>query len=166
MMKRHAEYLTIFNSNCDASRPETTAQLMKRMERWERTNEQDTIAKEAQKRALEAQQRKQQKELALKKAKAADQEAFDGTMDESAGEMVNATPPSSQGSTSNGSGSSSNAPVFNHTNNTEIAVAVANASAISHALKYADEYAELIADVKRRLQADKEKKALAEKEAT
>ncbi|KAK3824890.1 MAG: hypothetical protein J3Q66DRAFT_97266 [Benniella sp.] len=166
MMKRHAEYVTIFNANCDATRPQTTAQLMKAMERWERINEQDTVAKEAQKRALEAQQRKHQMELALKKTKAADQEVFDATADENTGDTVNtATPPSSQGSASNGSGSSSNGPVLNHANNTEIAVAVADAVAFSHAQKYADEYAELIADVKRRLQADKEKKVLAEKEA-
>ncbi|KAF9354708.1 E3 ubiquitin-protein ligase rad18 [Mortierella sp. NVP85] len=166
MMKRHAEYVTIFNANCDATRPQTTAQLMKAMERWERINEQDTIAKEAQKRTLEAQQRKHQMELALKKTKAAEQEVFDVTVDENTEDTVNTTtPPSSQGSASNGSGSSSNGPVLNHANNTEIAVAVAGAAAFSHAQKYAEEYAELIADVKRRLQADKEKKALVEKEA-
>jgi len=166
MMKRHAEYVTIFNANCDATRPQTTAQLMKAMERWERINEQDMVAKGAQKRALEAQQRKHQMELALKKTKAADQEVFDATVNENTGDTVNTTtPPSSQGSASNGSGSSSNGPVLNHANNTEIAVAVADAAAITHAQKYEAEYAELIADVKRRLQADKEKKALAEKEA-
>ncbi|KAG0006441.1 E3 ubiquitin-protein ligase rad18, partial [Modicella reniformis] len=101
MMKRHAEYLTIFNANCDATRPQTTAQLKKAMEVWERTYEHDMQAKEAQKRALEAQQRKQQMELVKQKAQA----VLNVTVDATARETTSsATPPSSQGIASNGSG--------------------------------------------------------------
>ncbi|KAG0232992.1 hypothetical protein B0O80DRAFT_267188 [Mortierella sp. GBAus27b] len=158
MMKRHTEYLTIYNANCDATRSQSAAQLMKAMDVWERTYEQDVAAKEAQKRILEAQQRTQKIQLALRQKAQAESPSDGGEM------LSSATPPSSQGSTNGHSGSSSNGSGVNHNNNTELAVAVASKSAFSHLVRYADEYAELVADVKRRMQADKEKRAKAEKE--
>ncbi|KAF9175074.1 E3 ubiquitin-protein ligase rad18 [Mortierella sp. AD011] len=149
MQKRHAEYVTIFNANCDATRPQTPAQLMKAMEVWERTYEQDMQAK-----------RKQQQELAKRQ-----EEARNTAAANSAAASEAATGPSSQPSSQNGLTSSSSPPfVANQNNNTEVAAAVATASAFAHVLKYADEYAELVADVKRRMEADKEKKALADKQ--
>ncbi|KAF8938007.1 E3 ubiquitin-protein ligase rad18 [Dissophora ornata] len=178
MQKRHAEYVTIHNANCDATRPQTIAQLKKTMDVWERTYAQDLQAKDAQRRSLEEQQKRQQLELARRRAQEAQESATTsthaaGTADASTGVdpavdlMLNTvTLPSSQGSnhidSGSGSGSTSSF-VPNQANNNSVAVAVAEASAFAHALKYADEYAELMADVKRRQQADKEKQALADK---
>ncbi|KAF9198033.1 E3 ubiquitin-protein ligase rad18, partial [Haplosporangium sp. Z 27] len=153
MQKRHAEYVTIYNANCDATRPQTPAQLMKAMDVWERTYEQDLQAK-----------RKQQQEIAKRQEQARDTFAANSASEST---DATATGPSSQPSSQNGTTSSSSSPSSltftpNHNNNTEVAAAVAAASAFSHVLKYADEYAELIADVKRRMQADKEKKTLAD----
>ncbi|KAF9896631.1 E3 ubiquitin-protein ligase rad18, partial [Lobosporangium transversale] len=147
MQKRHAEYVTIYNANCDATRPQTQAQLMKAMEVWERSYEKDMQTREAQRRALEQQQQIQQKELAQQKKKEEERAATENDT-----EPGTPTLSSSQSSSQNGGS--------NHVNNDAVAVAVATASAFAHALKYADEYAELIADVKKRMQADKEKKTL------
>ncbi|KAF9110234.1 E3 ubiquitin-protein ligase rad18 [Mortierella sp. AM989] len=146
MQKRHAEYVTIFNANCDATRPQTPAQLMRAMDVWERTYEQDLQAK-----------RKQQQELAKRQEQARNAVAAAASDTGSA----TATGPLSQPSSQNGSSSSSTF-IPNQSNNTEVAATVAAASAFAHVLKYADDYAELIADIKRREQADKEK-ALADK---
>ncbi|KAG0260099.1 E3 ubiquitin-protein ligase rad18 [Mortierella polycephala] len=152
MQKRHAEYVTIYNANCDSTRPQTTAQLMKAMDAWERSYEMDMQAKEAQRRAQEKQQRlhqEHQKQMAQHAAAAAVANSSDVSSSPSS------TPSSSQSNIPTGSSSSGFVP--NQTNNNETAVAIASASAFAHALKYADEYAELIADVKRRQAADKEK---------
>ncbi|KAF9356716.1 E3 ubiquitin-protein ligase rad18 [Mortierella sp. AD094] len=159
MQKRHAEYVTIFNANCDATRPQTPAQLMKAMEVWERTYEQDMQAK-----------RRQQQELAKRHEQARDAAAANSAVAAAAAasEATNATAtgPSSQPSSQNSLTSSSLPSPFvaNQSNNTEVAASVAAASAFAHSLKYADEYAELMADIKRRMQADQEKKALADKQ--
>ncbi|KAF9431647.1 E3 ubiquitin-protein ligase rad18 [Entomortierella beljakovae] len=150
MQKRHAEYVTIFNANCDATRPQTNAQLMKSMEIWERSYEQDMQAK-----------RKQQQELVKRQEQVREAAAANSSSTDPTSPFTNG--PSSQPSSSQGSSSSSSF-IPNQNNNTEKAASVAAASAFAHVLKYADEYAELIADVKKRMKADKEKLALAEKQ--
>ncbi|KAG0285600.1 E3 ubiquitin-protein ligase rad18, partial [Linnemannia gamsii] len=157
MAKRHAEYTTIFNANCDSTRPKPVSELKKAMQVWEKAYEQDLGAKEAQRRILEQQQQTQRQILAANEAKRhANGDAADTT---AAGmDSPGSTPPSSQ---SNNGRSSSSTFVPNQANNNAVNVAIASASAFAHAAKYADEYAELIAEVRSRLQADKEK-ALAE----
>ncbi|KAI1304278.1 E3 ubiquitin-protein ligase rad18 [Mortierella claussenii] len=145
MRKRHAEYVTIYNANCDATRPQSPAQLMKALEVWERAYEQDLIAREEQKKVLDH-QRLQQQEFAQQAANSA---------------TLPSSLPNSQNATSTAS-SSSTGFVPNQANSNELAVSIASASAFAHAAKYADEYADLIADVKKRMQADKDK-ALADK---
>src|SRR5689334_12482353 len=70
MMKRHAEYVTIFNANCDASRPRPGSELMKAMDAWERTYELDITAREeakqAQRRVQDQEQWRRKKEMAQK----------------------------------------------------------------------------------------------------
>ncbi|KAI7819428.1 hypothetical protein BC939DRAFT_460224 [Gamsiella multidivaricata] len=161
LQKRHAEYVTIYNANCDATRPQTNTQLMKAMEAWERAYEQDLVAKEEQRRVLEQQQRKQQ-EIAQREAKAkakAKAEANVEAKSSAAGAPLTTTVLLSQGSTIDGGDAAGSARSFvpNQTNNTDVAIAVASSSAFAHSLKYANEYAELIADVKRRSQTDKDK---------
>ncbi|KAF9195891.1 E3 ubiquitin-protein ligase rad18 [Haplosporangium sp. Z 11] len=159
MQKRHAEYVTIYNANCDSTRPQTTAQLMKAMDAWERSYEMDMQAKEAQRKAQEKQQRihqEHQRQMAQHAAAAGTANSSDASSSPSS------TPSSSQSNIPTGSSSSGFVP--NQANNNETAVAIASASAFAHALKYADEYAELIADVKRRQAVDKEK-TLADKNA-
>ncbi|KAF9134576.1 E3 ubiquitin-protein ligase rad18 [Mortierella sp. 14UC] len=162
MQKRHAEYTTIFNANCDSSRPKSVAELKKAMQAWERAYEQDLEAKETQRRILEQQQQNQRQIHAAKQAKMQAREeaaAAAAAADATTMDISEATPPSSQ--SSNGRSTSSSV-LPNQANNTAVNVAIASASAFAHAAKYADEYAELIAQVRSRLKADKEK-ALAEK---
>ncbi|KAG0268968.1 E3 ubiquitin-protein ligase rad18 [Linnemannia exigua] len=158
MQKRHAEYTTIFNANCDSSRPKSTAELKKAMQAWERAYEQDLEAKETQRRILEQQQQNQRQIQADKQARKEAKEAA-AAADATSIDTSGATPPSSQAS--NGRSMSSSF-LPNQANNTAMNVAIASASAFAHASKYADEYAELIEQVRSRLKADKEK-ALAEK---
>ncbi|KAF9106935.1 E3 ubiquitin-protein ligase rad18 [Mortierella sp. GBA35] len=155
MQKRHAEYTTIFNANCDSTRPKSVAELKKAMQVWERAYEQDLEAKEAQRKILEQQQQNQRQIHAANQEAAAAAAAADAAL---AGDSET-TPPSSQSSIGR---STSGTFVPNQANNNTINVAIASASAFAHAAKYADEYAELIAEVRSRLKADKEK-ALAEK---
>ncbi|KAF9339042.1 E3 ubiquitin-protein ligase rad18 [Linnemannia elongata] len=163
MAKRHAEYTTIFNANCDSTRPKPLAELMKAMQVWERAYEKDLEVKESQRRILEQQQQAQRQIHATKEAKRqAKEDAAAAAAGEAAVDSPGATPPSSQ--SSNGR-SNSTAFIPNPANNNAVNVAVASASAFAHAAKYADEYAELIAEVRNRLQADKEK-ALAENSTT
>ncbi|KAG0369826.1 hypothetical protein BGZ54_008724 [Gamsiella multidivaricata] len=115
---------------------------MKAMEAWERAYEQDLVAKEEQRRVLEQQQRKQQ-EIAQREAKAkakAKAEANVEAKSSAAGAPLTTTVLLSQGSTIDGGDA-----------------AGTSSSAFAHSLKYANEYAELIADVKRRSQTDKDK---------
>ncbi|KAF9910352.1 E3 ubiquitin-protein ligase rad18 [Linnemannia zychae] len=156
MQKRHAEYTTIFNANCDSSRPKSVAELKKAMQAWERAYEQDLEAKEAQRRVFEQQQQNQRLLQAKQAEKLAKEEAVAATATADAASMDTAgeTPPSSQ--SSNGRSTSSSF-VQNQANNTAVNVAIASASAFAHAARYADEYAELIAQVRSRLKADKEK---------
>ncbi|KAF9153633.1 E3 ubiquitin-protein ligase rad18 [Linnemannia schmuckeri] len=161
MAKRHAEYTTIFNANCDSTRPKPVSELMKAMQVWERAYEKDLEVKESQRRILEQQQQTQRQIHAAKEAK---RQAKKDAADAAAAtiDSPEATPPSSQ--SSNGRSSSSTF-VPNQANNNAVNVAIASASAFAHAAKYADEYAELIAEVRSRLQANKEK-ALAENNTT
>ncbi|KAF9929991.1 E3 ubiquitin-protein ligase rad18 [Linnemannia zychae] len=151
MQKRHAEYTTIFNANCDSTRPKSIAELKKLMQAWEKAYEQDLEAKEQQRKIHEQQQQNQRQIHAKKKAEKA--AAAADALDSESIDASSATPPSSQSSLGR-SGSSTFIP--NQANNDAINVAVATASATAHVVKYADEYAELIADVRRRLKADKE----------
>ncbi|KAG0295965.1 E3 ubiquitin-protein ligase rad18 [Linnemannia gamsii] len=161
MAKRHAEYTTIFNANCDSTRPKPVSELKKAMQVWEKAYEQDMGAKEAQRRILEQQQQTQRQILVANEAKR--QARTDATYIAAAGmDSPGSTPPSSQ--SSNGRSSSSTF-VPNQTNNNAVNVAIASASAFAHAAKYADEYAELIAEVRSRLKADKDR-ALAENNST
>ncbi|KAG0373950.1 E3 ubiquitin-protein ligase rad18 [Mortierella sp. AD032] len=165
MQKRHAEYTTIFNANCDSSRPKSVAELKKAMQAWERAYEQDLEAKEAQRRILEQQQQNQRQIQAAKQARMQAKEEAAASAAAAVAASMDAsgtTPPSSQ--SSNGRSTSSSF-VPNQTNNTAMNVAIASASAFAHAAKYADEYAELIDQVRSRLKADKEK-ALAAKNST
>ncbi|KAF9938233.1 E3 ubiquitin-protein ligase rad18 [Mortierella alpina] len=164
MMKRHAEYVTIFNANCDATRPRPVSELMKAMDAWERAYELDLTAKEE---AKQAQRRVQDQELWRRKqemAQKAKEAAISATLPSSAmpstenSLIPSTTPPTSQPSSQ--SGPSSFVPV--QANNNDVAVAVASATAFAHAAKYADEYAELIAEVRRRLEEDKAKAAAEE----
>ncbi|GJJ72743.1 E3 ubiquitin-protein ligase RAD18 [Entomortierella parvispora] len=149
MQKRHAEYVTIYNANCDSTRPLSEAQLRRNMEIWERTYDQDIAAKEQLKRNAEQQRLIQQRELVQKQA-AVPQSSVSST--------ANPSDSSSSASTSSRpfsrSSSGSNF-VPNHNNNAEVNVAVAEASAFAHALKYAAEYKELIADIRSRNEKDK-----------
>ncbi|KAF9988858.1 E3 ubiquitin-protein ligase rad18 [Mortierella antarctica] len=163
MMKRHAEYVTIFNANCDATRPRPVSELMKAMDAWERAYELDLTAKEE---AKQAQRRVQDQELWRRKQEMA-QKAKEAAISASAmpstenSLIPSTTPPTSQPSSQSGPSSSSTfVPV--QANNNDVAVAVASATAFAHAAKYADEYAELIAEVRRRLEEDKAKAAAEE----
>ncbi|KAF8939764.1 E3 ubiquitin-protein ligase rad18 [Haplosporangium gracile] len=162
MAKRHAEYTTIFNANCDSTRPKPVSELMKAMQVWERAYEKDLEVKESQRRILEQQQQTQRQIHAAEAERQAKKDAADAVAAAATMESPEATPSSSQ--SSNGR-SSSMTFVPNQANNTAVNVAIASASAFAHAAKYADEYAELIAEVRSRLQADKEK-ALAENNTT
>ncbi|KAG0312147.1 E3 ubiquitin-protein ligase rad18 [Dissophora globulifera] len=154
MQKRHAEYVTIYNANCDATRPQTITQLKKTLQIWEETYLRDLDTKLVQRRQLEQQQARQQAELAQAKSTSADPSS--STVDATSSAV--STPLSSEGASSTGGEAGSSSFVPNQANNTNVAVAVAKASAFAHVLKYADEYAELIADVRRRQQIDKEKR--------
>ncbi|KAG0196047.1 E3 ubiquitin-protein ligase rad18, partial [Mortierella sp. GBA30] len=181
MQKRHAEYVTIFNANCDATRPQPVAQLKKAMEAWERAYELDMAAKEeakeAQRRVQEQEQRRKRQEMAQRAEEAAlifAASSKPSSMDPSLNNhnnsstgIISNTPPT-VGSSQPSSQSESSTITFvpNQANNNDVAVAVASATAFAHAAKYADEYAELIADVKRRIEEDKAKKASADKKTT
>ncbi|KAF9548444.1 E3 ubiquitin-protein ligase rad18 [Mortierella hygrophila] len=152
MAKRHAEFATIFNANCDSTRPKPLSELMKAMQVWERAYEKDLEVRETQRRILDQQQQAQRQIHAAKEAKRqAKEDAAAAAAREAAMDSPGATPPSSQSS----NGRSTFVP--NQANSNAVNVAIASASAFAHAAKYADEYAELIAEVRNRLQADKEK---------
>ncbi|KAG0030149.1 E3 ubiquitin-protein ligase rad18 [Podila clonocystis] len=146
MQKRHAEYLTLFNANCDSTRPQTIAQLHKALDTWERTYMRDLNAKDAQRRAQEEQQQKYAQELAQQKQQE-DADSADAN-----------NLPSSQSSTS---GATSTGFVPNQANNNDVNVAIASQAAQAHKLKNADSYNDLIADIRRRQQQEKEAKAKA-----
>ncbi|KAG0052128.1 E3 ubiquitin-protein ligase rad18 [Gryganskiella cystojenkinii] len=152
MQKRHAEYVTIYNANCDSTRPMPVSQLLKQMDAWERTYELDIQAKDQQRRQLEQQRATQQRELAQRQAQ---QGSTTGTPPAAASSPGVA--PSSSPSRPFARSSSSSNFVPNQSNNTEVAVAVASASAFAHALKYDAEYKELIADVRKRMKEDRER---------
>ncbi|KAF9292366.1 E3 ubiquitin-protein ligase rad18 [Mortierella alpina] len=164
MMKRHAEYVTIFNANCDASRPRPISELMKAMDAWERAYELDMSAKEE---AKQAQRRVQDQEQWRRKQEQAKEAAMSATAPPCAApstensHIPSSTPPGSSSSqpSSQSEPSSSSTFVPVQANNNDVAVAVASATAFAHAAKYADEYAELIAEVRRRQKEDKAKAA-------
>ncbi|KAF9573131.1 E3 ubiquitin-protein ligase rad18 [Mortierella alpina] len=164
MMKRHAEYVTIFNANCDASRPRPVSELMKAMDAWERAYELDVTAKEeakqAQRRVQDQEQWRRKQEMAQKAKEAATSANLQpSAVAPSENSLIPSnTPPTSQPSSQSGPSSSSTfVPI--QANNNDVAVAVASATAFAHAAKYADEYAELIAEVRRRMKEDKAKAA-------
>ncbi|KAG0096614.1 E3 ubiquitin-protein ligase rad18 [Podila epicladia] len=150
MQKRHAEYLTLYNANCDSTRPQTIAQLHKAMDNWERTYMRDLNAKDAQRRAQEEQQQKYAQELAQQKQQE----------DTASPDATNL--PSSQ---SSNSGTTSTGFVPNQANNNDVNAAIASQAAQAHKLKNADSYNDLIADIRRRQQREKEAKAKAALEA-
>ncbi|CAO3573890.1 unnamed protein product [Mortierella alpina] len=166
MMKRHAEYVTIFNANCDASRPRPVSELMKAMDAWERAYELDITAREeakqAQRRVQDQEQWRRKKEMAQKAKEAAMSAPLQsGAMPSTENSLIPSnTPPTSHPSSQSGP-SSSNTFVPAQANNNDVAVAVASATAFAHVAKYADEYAELMADVRRRIDEDKAKAATA-----
>ncbi|KAF9159524.1 E3 ubiquitin-protein ligase rad18, partial [Actinomortierella ambigua] len=184
MQKRHAEYLTRYNANCDALRPFSDAELKRQMVDWERAYGLDLQARDQQRRAQEALQRQVQEEqhqlqqLRLSQEMAAAVSSSQGSLSQevtvgggggeeaigASGSGPAAILPLSSSSSSSSSSSltsttTTTAPAFipNHTNNTNAAVVVAEAASFAHAARYADEYAELIASVRRRIELAKVK---------
>lgn len=151
MQKRHAEYLTLYNANCDSTRPQTNAQLLKALDNWERTYVRDMNAKDTQRRAQEEQQQRFAHELAQQKQQD-DTTSTDPT-----------SLPSSQSSNSGATGAGF---VPNQANNNDVNVAIASQAAQAHKLKNAQSYSEMIADIRRRQQQEKEAKAKAAQEAS
>ncbi|KAF9965431.1 E3 ubiquitin-protein ligase rad18 [Mortierella alpina] len=164
MMKRHAEYVTIFNANCDASRPRPVSELMKAMDAWERAYELDITAKEeakqAQRRVQDQEQWRRKQEMAQQAKEAAlSATLHTGVMPSTENSPIPSNTPPTSHPSSQSAPSSSSTFVPAQANNNDVAVAVASATAFAHAAKYADEYAELMADVRRRLDEDKAKTA-------
>lgn len=110
----------------------------------------DLNAKDAQRRAQEEQQQKYAQELAQQKQQ-----------DDAASTDVTNLP-SSQ---SSNSGTTSTGFVANQANNNDVNVAIASQAAQAHKLKNADSYNDLIADIRRRQQREKEAKVKAALEA-
>ncbi|KAF9417996.1 E3 ubiquitin-protein ligase rad18 [Podila epigama] len=147
MQKRHAEYLTLYNANCDSTRPQSNAQLLKTLDNWERAYIRDQNAKEAQRRAQEEQQQKYVQEMALQRQE--DEASAAGNTDSN-------SQPSSQTSNSGNTGF-----VPNQANNNAVNVALASQTAQAHTTKFEKEYASLVADIRRRQMAEKAAKAAA-----
>ncbi|KAF9394206.1 E3 ubiquitin-protein ligase rad18 [Podila verticillata] len=150
MQKRHAEYLTLYNANCDSTRPQTNAQLLKALDNWERTYVRDMNAKDTQRRAQEEQQQRFAHELAQQKQQ---------------DDTASTDPTSLPSSQSSNSGATSAGFVPNQANNNDVSVAIASQVAQAHKLKNAQSYSEMIADIRRRQQQEKEAKAKAAQEA-
>ncbi|KAG0224369.1 E3 ubiquitin-protein ligase rad18 [Actinomortierella wolfii] len=162
MQKRHAEYLTRYNANCDALRPFSESELKRQMVEWERAYEMNLQAREQQRRAQEQLQRQVQEEQQLLRLS---QESISLSQDAAVtsaattagvgtGSLTSAPSPSNSSSSTTTTTTTTTTSTFipNVANNTSQAVAVAEAASFAHAAKYADEYAELIASVRRRFE--------------
>ncbi|KAG0344448.1 E3 ubiquitin-protein ligase rad18 [Podila humilis] len=154
MQKRHAEYLTLYNANCDSTRPKPNSQLLKSLDSWEQTYLRDLNSKDFQRRAQEVQQQRYAQEMAHAQKQPAESITLSSDL---------ANLPSSQSSNSGSSNGTNFVP--NQANNNNINVAIAEQTAEAHKIKNADSYDNLIADIRKRMKAEKEAKAKAASEA-
>ncbi|KAF9972439.1 E3 ubiquitin-protein ligase rad18 [Actinomortierella ambigua] len=176
MQKRHAEYLTRYNANCDALRPFSDRELKRQMVEWEQAYGMDQQAREQQRRAQEALQRQVQEEQQLRLSQemtAAASSSSQGSLSQEAtgqsfgqGAPLTNNNSNTNTATATATAAGTTAPAFipNHANNTNAAVAIAEAASFAHAARYADEYEELIASVRRRILQSLEKAKEKEKE--